>query len=940
VTSDVEASHARRRPEWVVGIGGSAGSLDGIEQFIAAAGLKMGVAFVIVTHLEPGHKTLLAEFVQRTTAMPVRDVHDGMKLAADTVFVIAPDRVLELERDVLRLRPIPRSQPHMVIDTFFQSLAHARHGRAIGVILSGTGEDGARGLAEIHDCGGTAMVQTPQTAAFDSMPRAALAAVPGAVVAPPDELPAQVAVLCGETGLVGGPSLARVLEAMRRRCGHDLSRYKPSTIVRRVERRVAALRLASFDAYADHVDANPGEMDLLFRELLIGVTQFFRDPDTWAVLHDVVLPVTIAAKRAPTTFRAWIAGCSTGEEAYSLAIVAHEALQAAGVTRVDVMVFATDIDESAIAIARAGLYPHRIAEFVTPERLRQFFSEEESGFRVRKQLRDSVVFAQQDLITDPPFTRLDVVSCRNVLIYMQAPLQREVLDRFHYALEPGGTLVLGTSETAPPQLFGRVDARANVFRKLGATRTRLVPSPVHGTPGSKPSVVEAAARMIVDTVAPLTVVINEHGDILYCSRRTGRYLEPAVGGANLNVFAMAREGLGPHLAFAVRQARSRRRRVHVDAIAIRGERGRTVVDLTVIPMNQPASLRGLLFVIFAETPTSAKRGKAAKSSRKLPTTIGHELARTRQQLQTVVREMEATQAHGEATSEELQSANEELQSANEELTTSKEELQSLNEELMTLNVELEAKNDELATANDDLRNLLDSTRVPTLFLDNRLRIKRFTSEATRVVNLIAGDVGRAITDITMKVDYEGIAQDVAEVLETLVFKEVQLNAADGTSYTMRIHPYRTMSNAIDGVVITFSDVTALRRAESALAARVHDTVIARLLDRWPGMVYVHDLVLGRDTYLNARARERLQNAGPGTSFESLVHAADTAEPARWLERIEQLRDDDVLTRRVRLRSRDGTYEMFHARVSVLARSAAGAPTRLLAVVEPMPLADR
>ena len=376
-------------------------------------------------------------------------------------------------------------------------------------------------------------------------------------------------------------------------------------------------------------------------------------------------------------------------------------------------------------------------------------------------------------------------------------------------------------------------------------------------------------------------------------------------------------------------------------IEVRGDRGSTVIDLSVVPLEEPESLHGLFIVVFQELAKPAKRGKAGKATgRRPPTAMGRELARTKEHLQSVVREMDASHAQVEAANEELQSANEELQSTNEELTTSKEELQSLNEELLTLNAELEAKNEELVTANDDLRNLLNSTKVPTLFLDNKLRIKRFTSEATRVANVIASDVGRAITDITLKIDYEGLARDVAGVLDSLVFKEVQVNGSDGTSYTMRIHPYRTIDNVIDGVVITFSDVTALRRAEAALAARSNDTMIARLLDRWPGLVYVRDLVLDSDVYLNDRARARLGGAGPGTRLESLLDAGGEAEAAAWRDRVLHLRDDEVLTHDIRLRAIDGTYDPCQARESVLARAPSGAPTRVLTVLEPVDVERR
>ncbi len=937
----------------MVGLGGSAGGLEGFEQFFASIPADTGMAFVLVTHLDPDHTTLLPELLQRTTTMAVRLVEDGVTLAPNSVYVIPPRCELTLDGEALRLRAASRRSPRTLIDVFFQSLARERGATAIGVVLSGMGSDGAAGLRAIADVGGATLVQDPGRAAFKPMPQAALVAVPNAVVSTPDQLAARVAELANPSSPTGtpsidtGPAYARVLDLLRRRTGHDLTLYKPSAIERRLERRLAVHHLTTLDAYAEYLDANPDEAELLFREVLIGVTHFFRDDESFVVLRDQALPAVVAAKREPRTLRAWVAGCSTGEEAYSLAIVFHEVLTAVQAKDVAVQIYATDIDPIAITVARAGCYPHDIAQQVSAARLARYFTREDDGFRIRKEIRDTVVFAQHDLISAPPFTRLDVLCCRNVLIYLQPVLQQRLLPQFHYALASGGILVLGSSESlsSAASLFVPIDSKAKVFRRLDVERGRHArfELPAVRTDDGPPrvprdnrdlTVVEAARRAIIDDIAPPTVVINERGDVLYSSRRTGRYLEPAVGKTNINIFAMAREGLGLHLSLAVRQAIAKRRRITMLGLSVRGDRARHQIDLTVVPMTEPVALRGMLLVVFDECPPAPKPKPGARGKKSGPAVVERELARTKAHLQSVIREMEASQGQIDATGEELQSSNEELQSTNEELTTSKEELQSLNEELMTLNAELVSKNEALATANDDLRNLLNSTKIPTLFLDNALRLKRFTSEATRIANLIAGDVGRPITDVTLKIDYRGLARDVETVLETLVWKEVQVTGIDGASYMMRIHPYRTIDNVIDGVVIAFSDVTALRRAEEALAGRVHDGVIARLLDRWPGMVYVRDLALARDVYLNERARDRMRAAdGTDASFESLLHPDDVAGPRDWRQRLAALRDGEVIARTVRLRGLDGSYASFRDRESVLARSAAGVPTRLLAVIE-------
>jgi len=616
---------------------------------------------------------------------------------------------------------------------------------------------------------------------------------------------------------------------------------------------------------------------------------------------------------------------------------------------VHVQVYATDLDGTAIAHARAGRYPHDIEAHVSPERLARHFTRDDRGYQARAELRDMVVFAKHDLIADPPFTRLDVLCCRNVLIYLQPALQQRLFPQFHYALGPGGLLVLGASEAVPfssADLFEPVDGSAKVFRRLDVARVAGPPFALAAArSGAAPvaieherapqGLVEAARHAIVDAVAPPVVLINARGDVLYVSQRTGRYLEPAVGKTNINIFAMAREGLGAHLSLGVRQALARRRRVTLAGVEVRGDRARYLVDLTVVPLDTPVVLHGLLLVVFDEPPPGKLAGKAARRGRASgAASAERELVRVKQHLHTVAREMEASQAQVEAANEALQCANEELQSTNEEVTTSKEELQAMNEELLTLNAELEAKNAELGTANDDLRNLLNSTKIPTLFLDGALRLKRFTSEATRIANVQPGDVGRPITDLTLKIDYHDLARDVAEVLETLVVKEVAVARVDSASYTMRIHPYRTTQNALDGVVVTFFDTTELRRAEAVIAARAQDSVVAGLLDRWPGLVCVRDLVTARDVYLNDLARERLRTAGAAHArFESLLHPDDAAQSVQWEDRLARLPDGEVLTRQIRLRGHGGDYERFRDRESVLARAPTGAPLRVLAIIE-------
>ncbi len=936
----------------VVGLGASAGGLEALEQFFAGAPIDAGLAYVIVSHLDPDHVTLLPELLQRTTAMPVREIVDGVVLAADAVYVIPPGRTLALVGDRLKLRAIPRRRgPSALVDGFFASLAAARGARAIGVVLSGMGTDGAAGVAAIAAAGGAVLVQDPAASAFPGMPQAALAAVPAAVRAAAGDLPPAVVAAAharrapNAADAPDRAALAQIVVTLRERTGHDLGQYKPGALERRLARRIAVHHLPDLAAYAAYLEATPEEAALVFRELLIGVTQFFRDEAVFTVLRDQALPAILAAKARPRAVRAWVAGCSTGEEAYSLAIVIHEAIAASGLADVGVQIYATDIDAGAITVARAGRYPAAIRDQVAPARLARYFTPDDDGFRIAKVIRDTVVFAQHDLISDPPFTHLDVVCCRNVLIYLQPTLQQRLLPRFHHALDPGGVLVLGLSEStaAAASLFAALDPTTKVFRRVEGVRApaeRGGPAPwsrgvaAAAVTVSELSTVDAARRVIVDTVAPPAVLINQRGDVLYTSRRTGRYLEPAVGKTNINLFAMARDGLGLHLSMAVRQAIARRRRVVVRGVRLGGARSRAQLDLAVLPLTEPAALRGLLLVVFDEQPLVAVARAGRRPAAGRAASDGRELTRLKAQLQAVVREMEASQAQVEATNEQLQSANEELQSTNEEVTTSKEELMSLNEELLTLNAELEVRNHELATANADLRNVLDSTKIPTLFLDRDLRIKRFTPEVRRIVRLVDADVGRAIGDFTLTLDYPALAADVAAVLASLTPRQAQAAGPDGTTFTVRIDPYRTMDERVDGVVITFSDVTALRQAEAALAARAHDGVVARLLDRWPGMVWVRDLA-GADVYLNDRARAHLRTCDPtpAARFAALIDPAQAPDGPTWLRRLAAAPDGEVVTRKLRLRDAAGGYVTYRDRESVLGRGPTGAPTRVLAVIE-------
>ncbi|MBI5071083.1 MAG: PAS domain-containing protein [Deltaproteobacteria bacterium] len=853
----------------IVGLGASAGGLEALEAFLGGVPQGSGLAFVVVQHLDPNRPGLLPELLQRGTGMVVAQARDRVRVEADHVYVIPPSQDLTIAGGRLRLRdPTEPRGLRLPIDLFFRSLAADQGAGCVGVVLSGMGSDGTQGLQAIQEAGGLAMVQEPSSAAFDAMPRSAIEAGIADVVAPAGALPARLvsflrarpkAAPAESGGRVGLSTLERIAALLRTRTGHDFSQYKKSTLRRRVERRMALHQVPGAGAYLRLLQDNPQEQRLLFDEFLIGVTSFFRDPATWASIRDRVIPELLARQPAGAQLRAWSVGCSTGEEPYSLAIAFKEALERVRPRAAfSLQVFATDLSEAAVAQARQGLFGAHIQADVSPDLIRRFFVQEDDGrFRVAKEIRDMVILAPQDIIRDPPFTKIDLLLCRNVLIYLEAELQRRLLPLFHHSLVPGGYLVLGNSETigARTDLFSTVDARQRIYkRKASATRldpldfppaylaARGTASP--GPAGRPPETLTALAEQaLLRHLGPPAVLINPAGDVLYFSGRTGPYLEPTAGKADWNVFAMVREGLRQDLSGAVHSALRRRKPVVVTGLRPGGhEPGRTV-SLAVHPLDEPEALRGMLLVAFSEVsePQAGRPGPrppGPRAERRRLAELEKDLRRAAEELQTNREEMRASHEELRSANEELQSTNEELQSTNEELTTSKEELQSMNEELQTVNAELQAKLDELSRANSDMKNLLNATDIATVFLDRDLRIRRFTAQATRLVKLLPGDVGRPITDLSSELLYADLAADVEEVLQTLVFRARQLATADGRWFTVRVLPYRTLENVIDGVVITMVDVTEAKTLEAALR-RSRDR-LAALLGKLPASVRIVD----------------------------------------------------------------------------------------------------
>lgn len=826
----------------IIGIGASAGGLEALEQFFSHVPARSGLAYVVVQHMDPVKESLLANLLQRVSVLPVVQVSDRTLVRPDHVYVAPPGFELTLLHGVLHLlKPVSPRGMQLPIDFFLRSLALDQQANAAGVILSGMGSDGTLGLRALKEKAGGVFVQTPESAAFDAMPRSALDAGVADVVAPADQLPEKIVAYFSHP-MLAGPldgdvsqqlhgAIDKILILVRAHTGHDFSDYKKSTVYRRIQRRMAIHQIEAVENYVDHVRENPVEAELLFKELLIGVTCFFRDPEVWQHLKREVFPKLLGAHPEGGILRAWVPACSTGEEAYTLAMLFVEALEdAKPASHFSMQIFATDMDKDAIEKARIGFYPDNIAADVSPERLARFFSKVAGGYRISKEIRSMVIFAPQDITSDPPFAKLHLLSCRNLMIYLEAELQQKLLQMFHSSLNPGGYLVLGTAETvgSATHLFAPVGPKTRIYRRQGgAARPGLAGFATNGTgtgvftPGAHapparpaiaaPSLQTLADQLLLKKYAPSAVLVTLQGDIVYFSGKTGKYLEPPAGKANLNLFAMARSGLRQPLSEIFHRAVRLRTPVTLETVA--GEDpAAPAVRLTVEPLSEPKPLDGLLMVVFVDVPPAVRPEGSPPLALPTPDArvaeLSLELTRLREEHQATREEMQTSQ-------EELKSANEELQSANEELTTSREEMQSMNEELQTVNSELQMRVDALARASDDMENLLNSTDIATLFLDRFLRVRRFTTRATNIIKLIPTDVGRPISDLATDLQAD-LPQDAADVLRTLMFQEKDVQASGQRWFRVRTMPYRTQDNRIDGVVITFTDISAAKQLEAGL----------------------------------------------------------------------------------------------------------------------------
>ncbi|QGY46117.1 PAS domain S-box protein [Maribellus comscasis] len=831
----------------IIGIGASAGGLEALEQLFGEVPENSGMAYVVIQHLDPTHKGMLPELLQRVSKNKVFQVEDKMKVKPNCVYVIPPNKSMSILKGLLYLfEPIEARGMRLPIDFFLRSLADDQRDSAVGIILSGMGSDGSIGIGAIKEKNGIAIVQEPETAKFDSMPRNAINSGLIDVVAPPNEIHSKLIEFLDHVPVVktdriigkdSKSALEKIIIILRTHTGNDFSLYKKNTVYRRIERRMGVHKIDQINSYVHFLQENPDEVHILFKELMIGVTNFFRDTLVWEKLKEKVIPAKVGKHQPASTIRVWIPGCSTGEEAYSLAIVFKEVAEKINpYGGFSLQVFATDLDNDAIETARKGIFPVNIEADVSPKRLSRFFTKTDDGYRINNEIRETIVFAQHNIIMHPPFTNIDIISCRNLLIYLDPELQKKLLGLFFYSLNAEGILLLGNSETLGTQshLFTPEYSSLKIYKrgnsnlnpelfdfpssfsrsKLTVNENKIPDKPIM-------NIQTHVDQLLLNQFSPAGVLVNENGDILYISGRTGKYLEPAVGKANLNIFAMLRPGFQNDFAIAFRRVVMKKETVILHNVKI-GTNGSTIaLNVTIQWVNKPEALFGKVLIIFtdvaktSENKTLSKSGKQAAGSTR-EKELEEELQRTREEVQNILEEMQTSQEELKSTNEELQSTNEELQSTNEELTTSKEEMQSLNEELQTVNAELQSKVDDYSRVNNDMKNLLNSTDIATLFLDKELNIRRFTDQATKIFKLIKSDIGRPFTDQVSQLIYPDLAEDAIEVLRTLIFIEKQIPTKDGKWFSTRIMPYRTFDDRIDGLVITFINISDLKQAEEKL----------------------------------------------------------------------------------------------------------------------------
>ncbi len=859
---DVDEDHASDS-FLVVGIGASAGGLEAFQAFFSHMDEDSGMAFVLISHLAPDHDSLLSELIGKETQMNVLQVQNDTRLEPNNVYVIPPNATLTVKSGVLQLSLPAQARGHRApINTFFRSLSEDQGENAVCVILSGSGSDGTLGLKSIKEFGGLAITQDTATAKYDSMPRNAIMTGLVDYVLPVEEIPAKLIEYnrhrnglrenFGEEGIINSTAdhLVQICSLLRRRIGHDFSGYKQNTLIRRIQRRIQITQQPSVAAYVNYLQADQEEASLLFKDLLIGVTHFFRDPEAFEALRSHIISPMVEQANADNPVRMWIAGCSSGEEVYSVAMLLSEEMEQQE-KRFGVQIFATDIDERSLETARQACYPENITEQITPERLDRFFVKQNSSYQVTKQLREMCIFSQHSLINDPPFSRLNLISCRNLLIYFDTELQKKLIPLFHYALNREGYLFLGSSEnlTGYSELFRNVSKPNRLFQKKQAMipprvdfplverslQRQSVPATLRSNAGRQ-QVSKTIERLLLQDYAPACVIINNQNEVVYFFGRTGKYLEPSQGIPSNDLFDLARRGLRLDLRTAIQEVKQSRAVVIRESVSLESEDRVHLIDLIVRPVREMDESGDLLVVIFKDVGKATSyeqakiRGNEPRDEAQVIRHLEDELRTTREHLRSTVEELETSNEELKSANEELLSMNEELQSSNEELQTSKEEMQSINEELQTVNSELRNKVEELDAVNSDVQNLFESTRIATIFLSLNLRLKKFTPAVTELFSFIETDTGRPITDMALDLEGTDLVADIREVLRSLIPVEREVKIAGSKAqYTMRIMPYRTVENMIDGTVITFVEMTRLYQArDEAERAAQRQRAIAEL----------------------------------------------------------------------------------------------------------------
>ena len=850
----IPAKRVEKDDFMITGIGASAGGIRAFQDFFQNVPANSGIAYVVILHMSPDHDSHLAQVLQATTKMRVTQVNEKVKVEPDNIYVVPPNQHLTMSNGHIVVTPNTQIEDRRApVDIFFRTLAEEHGSKAIAVILSGTGANGSMGLKRVKEKGGATFVQNPREAEFNEMPRNAIATGLVDEVSNVSDIPAKIIAYKNNFGKVviaeepekrpqdQQQALRDLFNELRLRTGHDFSNYKRATVLRRIERRINVHNLPDLPSYVAYIYEQPEEINSLLKDLLISVTNFFRDTRSFQIIENEIIPLLLRGKTSENQLRIWVAGCATGEEAYSLAIFCAEKTSGM-IDAPKIQIFATDIDEQAITEAREGLYSINDLADVSPERLRRFFTKEGDGYRIRREVREMVLFANHNFLKDPPFSHLDLVSCRNVMIYLNSSAQERLAETFHFALNPGGYLFLGTSESVD----GATDLYAVYNRENHVFQSRRVTTKAYPIPESLPNfridkpalsipaehenkVPERISfgdlhQQLLEQYAPPSLVVNEQYDIVHLSERAGRYLQIVGGEPSKNLLKVVRSELRLDLRSALYQAVQRQSAVEARGLKITIDKEPETVNIHVRPVLRAGdTARGFILILFETSIEDNDHEQVLLASDEpVAKHLEEELMRLKAQLRSSSEQHEVQQEELKASNEELQAMNEELRSTAEELETSKEELESINEELRTVNQELKVKVEETTLAGNNLQNLINSSDVGTIFLDRSLRVAFFTPAIMRIFNLIPADYGRPLSDITHRLGYHELAQDAEAVLDKLTALEKEVSTAEGKVFLMRISPYRTSEDRINGVVITFVDITSRKETEEQLRQNMEE----------------------------------------------------------------------------------------------------------------------